>query len=749
MEEDSGGEDGADHRSRPLPAARIRLSRPVLPRRRHAQAVAVAVDLAVALAVALAVVLAVRRGRLRMPAARSHQRISPPPAGARARPAPTRPPRPGRAAAALPPPPPPDPRTAATAASSAARSDRRPRRPRTPRRPLETSPAVSSSYSIACQSAELFQAGEEDAYDWDDATGRPACVPGQVGVRCSHCADAPWAAGAALAHGARAYPASVGGVGPAARKIAESHLHRCASAPDAVRAAARDAAAAEAGVGPDGRDAEWRRIVLLEFCVDRCRRLDVVNRRVARSGLEYGPNQTAEERMPMHGGGEGGGEGVKEQPEGARMPEGAGADALASLAGGMSGGGPEGGSIMALTPVTTKRDRQAQAQASQHHRMEEDDRRGSDAHNPHHPGQQQQQQQQHQQQQHQHQQQQQQHLSYDPAHHAYAGGDEPDPGQTRPFEGAAPSQQQHQQHQQHQQMMMHQDGHGRSQSDAIQGQALFGPHPTVGTPGQHPMQPGVGVGGHAPLPQPPPAPTGPSGPPPIQALGGGPGSPDFPFFHDGYGAWVCRYCCHLPYPYRPPGSVFQAPPHVPPEFALVDQHVRQCRGEYGGAGPGFRVAPPGGPMGAAGPPPPRISPMPPGMGYPPLPGQGGYPPPPAPPGQGGPHPQGLYGPGPPGQQHPHQGGPPPGWGAPGQHQLGGGAPPGMPPPERGGQGLGQSPSRYGPGGGVGAGPEQEGPGGLGPQGGGGLRWRTVPAPAVAVRRAAPVSYDDAGTGTGV
>ncbi|KAL7472933.1 hypothetical protein ACHAXS_013313 [Conticribra weissflogii] len=51
---------------------------------------------------------------------------------------------------------------------------------------------------------------------------------------------------------------------------------------------------------------------------------------------------------------------------------------------------------------------------------------------------------------------------------------------------------------------------------------------------------------------------------------------EFPFYFDGYGAWVCRHCTHVPPYYRGVNYVWQFP-HAPPNH-FVDQHLAFCQG---------------------------------------------------------------------------------------------------------------------------------------------------------------------------
>ena len=51
---------------------------------------------------------------------------------------------------------------------------------------------------------------------------------------------------------------------------------------------------------------------------------------------------------------------------------------------------------------------------------------------------------------------------------------------------------------------------------------------------------------------------------------------EFPFFFDGYAAWVCRHCSHLPAYYRGGNYVWQST--QPPPNQFVDMHLRTCPG---------------------------------------------------------------------------------------------------------------------------------------------------------------------------
>ncbi|KAL9184625.1 hypothetical protein ACHAXT_012595 [Thalassiosira profunda] len=56
----------------------------------------------------------------------------------------------------------------------------------------------------------------------------------------------------------------------------------------------------------------------------------------------------------------------------------------------------------------------------------------------------------------------------------------------------------------------------------------------------------------------------------------GPLLTEFPFCFDGYAAWVCRHCQHVPPYYRGGNYVWQRP--LPPPNPFVDLHLRSCPG---------------------------------------------------------------------------------------------------------------------------------------------------------------------------
>ncbi|KAL7553142.1 hypothetical protein ACHAWF_017615 [Thalassiosira exigua] len=98
---------------------------------------------------------------------------------------------------------------------------------------------------------------------------------------------------------------------------------------------------------------------------------------------------------------------------------------------------------------------------------------------------------------------------------------------------------------------------GRAESEAS---GAVGP---TGPPAPLHRDPTAGGAGPAPLAQ-----HGAQGPPPVLR--------EFPFVFDGYAAWVCRHCQHVPPYYRGTNYVWQAPD--PPPNRFVDLHLGFCPG---------------------------------------------------------------------------------------------------------------------------------------------------------------------------
>jgi hypothetical protein len=68
--------------------------------------------------------------------------------------------------------------------------------------------------------------------------------------------------------------------------------------------------------------------------------------------------------------------------------------------------------------------------------------------------------------------------------------------------------------------------------------------------------------------------------------------PEFPYFQDMNGTWLCRYCSHVHPQYRDQGSVWASSPNPPPG-QFIDQHLGICRYyQQGPPPPSYYDAPP-------------------------------------------------------------------------------------------------------------------------------------------------------------
>ena len=56
-----------------------------------------------------------------------------------------------------------------------------------------------------------------------------------------------------------------------------------------------------------------------------------------------------------------------------------------------------------------------------------------------------------------------------------------------------------------------------------------------------------------------------------------PMSGNYPYYQEASGNWSCKYCSHIPPPYREPQATWSVPDHMPPPPQYVDQHLSMCR----------------------------------------------------------------------------------------------------------------------------------------------------------------------------
>lgn len=51
----------------------------------------------------------------------------------------------------------------------------------------------------------------------------------------------------------------------------------------------------------------------------------------------------------------------------------------------------------------------------------------------------------------------------------------------------------------------------------------------------------------------------------------------YPYYQEANGSWSCKYCSHIPPPYRDPQAGWSVPNHMPPPPQFMDQHLSMCR----------------------------------------------------------------------------------------------------------------------------------------------------------------------------
>jgi len=138
-----------------------------------------------------------------------------------------------------------------------------------------------------CQNVEMFQASSSDVAD-HDASGGMSVNPGQIGLRCIHCTKTPFA----KAEYSAVFPAAIGRVAASLRMMIEVHFEKCSSLPhhtktqiDQFKSDTARRRIEENNSGRPGEDDEWNRIAFSDFCVDICKKMSIVNRSPAQTGI--------------------------------------------------------------------------------------------------------------------------------------------------------------------------------------------------------------------------------------------------------------------------------------------------------------------------------------------------------------------------------------------------------------------------------------------------------------------------------
>lgn len=317
---------------------------------------------------------------------------------------------------------------------------------------------MNADDSVACQSLEVFEAGQSETSDVELRAIYPSLAMGQLGLRCIHCSSSPKSVKETTY-----FPASVSGnesLSDGVRVLSERHLGKCSMAPASVRdinqQAAQKRSRNDQERGSSWHDDEASRSALRDWCYRFCQRLGIVDKRDD-TGLIF-IQQTGENQQSP---------GLPGRPRPGPM-------------------GHLGADPLAPTPVARRRDRPPMPHESVEYRT-------ATAYG-----------------------------SYSQGNEAYYGAPE--------FAAIhAPG---------------GHDGHPPSQN-AVAGQ------PAGVSPHRGFQQQQVAA--------------------PLDIAG------NYPYFQEANGSWTCKYCSHVPPPYRDPQAVWSVPNHMPPPPQFMDQHLSMCR----------------------------------------------------------------------------------------------------------------------------------------------------------------------------
>jgi len=142
---------------------------------------------------------------------------------------------------------------------------------------------------FTCNNVEMFEASSSDVADHDaNFSGGMNVNAGQIGLRCIHCAKSPFA----KAEYSAVFPAAVAKVAASLRMMIEAHFEKCSSIPRRIKSQleqAKSVARSRAGEGD-----EWNQITYNEFCQDLCKRMNIVNRAPAQTGIISGSGESVD-----------------------------------------------------------------------------------------------------------------------------------------------------------------------------------------------------------------------------------------------------------------------------------------------------------------------------------------------------------------------------------------------------------------------------------------------------------------------
>ena len=142
---------------------------------------------------------------------------------------------------------------------------------------------------LVCKNVEVFQATQEDVTESEMSnSSQTRVVIDQIGIRCVHCDRASFSA----PENSIIYPASISLMSSSLRILSEHHFPHCRSIPSHIKSDMRLAEETEesrrrvASQGNTvGEEDEWNRIALVDFCIDFCKTLNIINRQPGKSGI--------------------------------------------------------------------------------------------------------------------------------------------------------------------------------------------------------------------------------------------------------------------------------------------------------------------------------------------------------------------------------------------------------------------------------------------------------------------------------
>lgn len=320
---------------------------------------------------------------------------------------------------------------------------------------------MNADDSVACQSLEIFEAGQSETSDADLRVQYPSLTIGQLGLRCIHCSSSPKSVKEATR-----FPSSIAdndSLADGVRLLSEQHLGKCSMAPASVRDIHQQATE-KRNRNNQEREHSWQEdeqshAALRDWCYRFCQRWGIVDKGPEGAGLTY--MQHAGDMM--------------------QVPQGA----VGRLRPGPMG--HMGADPLAPTPVARRRERSPMPNE------------GSEC-------------------------------------RSIAGGFGSSYVQGNEAYYKVPE------------TAMMQRSSGQENLVASQ-------NPIAG--------PTAGVSPHRGYQQQQMAPLGIPG--------------NFPYFQEANGGWICKFCSHVPAPYRDVQAGWSAPNHIPPPPHYMDQHLNMCR----------------------------------------------------------------------------------------------------------------------------------------------------------------------------